>query len=111
VLVAGRKVLGLSQARRRPGTLLQAGVLLSVDGPLTARLMGREPAFGAALAAHAAGLNEWDASIEAGDVVDAVNTSVMEVTGHTLTPSQVTAAERAAVAAAMAELGAPVTAP
>jgi lipoate-protein ligase A len=107
VLVEGRKVLGLSQARRRPGTLLQAGVLLDVDGPLTARLMGRDAAFGAALARHAAGLREWNPALGAGDVVDAVNTSLVEITGHTLTASRPTPAEQDAIAAAMDELAAP----
>lgn len=107
VLVEGRKVLGLSQARRRPGTLLQAGVLLDVDGPLTARLMGRDAAFGAALARHAAGLREWNPALGAGDVVDAVNTSLVEMTGHTLTASRPTPAEHDSIAAAMDELAAP----
>jgi lipoate---protein ligase len=106
VLVEGRKVLGLSQARRRPGTLLQAGVLLDLDGPLTARLMGRDAAFGRALAGHAAGLREWDASIDAGDVVAAVNTSVMDITGLKLAPSRMTTAEHASIATAMEELSA-----
>lgn len=107
VLVDGRKVLGLSQARRRPGTLLQAGVLLDLDGPLTARLMGRDAAFGRALAHHAAGVREWEASLDAGDLVAAVNTSMMETTGLSFAPSRMTAAERACVAAAMEELAAP----
>ena len=110
VLVEGRKVLGLSQARRRPGTLLQAGVLLDVDGPLTARLMGQDTAFATALNRHAAGLREWDPGLDAGDVVAAVNMSVVEVTGHMLAASQPTAAEGDAIAAAAGDLAGPVRA-
>lgn len=40
VTIAGRKVLGLSQVRRRHGTLLQAGLLLEHDPATLARLLG-----------------------------------------------------------------------
>ncbi len=102
VLVAGRKVLGLSQARRRQGTLLQAGILLSVDGPLTARLMGRPPEFGAALAAHAAGLREWLPELDADAVIAAVDRELAPLLGPP-TDDEPTAAERAAIAGATAE--------
>jgi len=57
VLAGGRKVVGLSQARRRQGALFQAGVLLGLDVEGLARLLGpagpgRE-AFAADLAARA----------------------------------------------------------
>lgn len=104
VLVDGRKVLGLSQARRRPGTLLQAGVLLTVDGPLTARLMGRDAAFGRALAAHAAGLREWLPRLEVAEVVAAVDDAVATATGGGWVDSSPTEAEREAIAGAAAEL-------
>lgn len=102
VLVAGRKVLGLSQARRRQGTLLQAGILLTADGMLTARLMGRDEAFGAALAAHAAGLREWIDGLTAGAVVAAVDAALAPAIGP-CTTSTPTPAERAAIEAASAE--------
>lgn len=41
VTITGRKVLGLSQVRRKHGTLLQAGLLLDHDAPGLARLLGR----------------------------------------------------------------------
>lgn len=40
VTIAGRKVLGLSQVRRRRGTLLQAGLLLDDNSETLARLLG-----------------------------------------------------------------------
>ena len=58
VTAAGRKVVGLSQTRRGAGALLQAGILMSLDPGLLARLMGRGEEFAAGLAAAAAGLDE-----------------------------------------------------
>ncbi|HSJ74491.1 MAG TPA: hypothetical protein VK904_09250 [Miltoncostaeaceae bacterium] len=58
VLVDGRKVVGLSQARRRDGTLLQAGLLLDLDAARLARLLGGGDPLAADLAAVAAGLRE-----------------------------------------------------
>ena len=45
VLAGGRKVVGLSQARRRPGALLQAGIPLTLDAARLARLMARDEDF------------------------------------------------------------------
>jgi lipoate-protein ligase A len=81
VLVAGRKVLGLSQTRRRNGTLLQAGIPLRLDAVLLARLMGRDAGFALALAAGAAGLDEVLPGISADDVVRAVDRAVAERQG------------------------------
>jgi lipoate-protein ligase A len=58
VLVEGRKVVGLSQARRRNGTLLQAGLLLDLDAARLARVLGGGEGLAADLAAAAAGLRE-----------------------------------------------------
>ena len=55
VLAGGRKVVGLSQARRKPGALLQAGIPLRLDAGRLARLMGRDAAFAAGLAAIGGG--------------------------------------------------------
>lgn len=102
VLVDGRKVLGLSQARRRPGTLLQAGILTRVDGDLAARLLGEDDTFGAALTRHAAGLDEWLPGIGHADVVAAVDRALGKA-GIDLHDSEPTAAERDAINTVVAE--------
>jgi lipoate---protein ligase len=73
VLAGGRKVVGLSQARRRNGTLLQAGVLLDLDAARLARLLGGGDGLGADLAATAAGLRELVPGIDPGGVAAAVD--------------------------------------
>jgi lipoate---protein ligase len=72
VLVAGRKVVGLSQARRRTGALLQAGILERLDADGLARLLGRDEAWAAALRETAAGLDEA-ARVSRDDLVAAVD--------------------------------------
>ena len=104
VLVDGRKVVGLSQARRQPGTLLQAGILLKLDARLLSDLMGRDEPFAAALANHAAGLGEWLPAVTAGDLIEAVNTQIVERGGHSLILSDPTTVERAAIVAATREI-------
>ena len=73
VLAGGRKVVGLSQARRRQGTLLQAGVLMELDAARLARVLGGGDGLAADLAAAAAGLRELVPGVEPDDVVAAVN--------------------------------------
>ena len=73
VLVEGRKAVGLSQARRRQGTLLQAGILMSLDAERLARLLGDPPGFADALRATAGGLDEVVPGIGELDVVAAVD--------------------------------------
>lgn len=62
VVMGQRKVVGLDMIRRRNGTLLQAGVLLSWESDPLARLLGHTPAEQALLRrelpARAAGLDE-----------------------------------------------------
>lgn len=76
VTVGGRKVVGLSQARRRPGTLLQAGIALRFDADGLARLLApagpERAAFAADLATRAGGL----AGLGAPAVVAAVEASL-----------------------------------
>lgn len=103
VLVEGRKVVGLSQARRRPGALLQAGVVLRLDAGRTARLMGRDAAFARDLAAVAGGLHEWAPGLTAAEVVAAAEAAIADATGLLLVPDDPTSAERAAIVGAMAE--------
>jgi lipoate-protein ligase A len=63
VVAGGRKVVGLSQIRRRHGSLLQAGLPLRWDPEGLAGLFAGDPLWRAALAADlagcAAGLSEW----------------------------------------------------
>jgi lipoate-protein ligase A len=72
VLAGGRKVVGLSQTRRRPGALLQAGVLLGLDAGRLARLLGRDRAWAEGLAATAVGVRDVAPDVGAEDVVEAV---------------------------------------
>jgi lipoate-protein ligase A len=96
VLAGGRKVVGLSQARRRPGTLLQAGIPLTLDSERLARLMARDAAFAGGLAATAAGLRELVPGVGAADVVAAVDAAVTARQGVRLVDDALTEAERAA---------------
>lgn len=97
VLAAGRKVVGLSQARRRAGTLLQAGIPMRLDSAGLARLMGRDTAFARALAAVAAGLDEVAPAVTPAEVVAAVDAEIAARCGVELEPSEVTPAEREAI--------------
>ena len=76
VLAGGRKVVGLSQTRRRPGALLQAGVPLRLDAARLARLLGRDDAWAEGLAATAAGVRELAPDVTADDVVAATEAAV-----------------------------------
>ena len=96
VLAGGRKVAGLSQARRRPGTLLQAGIPLTLDAGRLARLMGRDAAFATGLAATAAGLRELVPDADAAEVIAAVDAAVARRQGVRLVEDALTADERAA---------------
>jgi lipoate---protein ligase len=73
VLVGGRKVVGLSQARRRNGTLLQAGLLLELDAARLARVLDGGEALAADLAAAAAGLRETVPAADPDGVAAAVD--------------------------------------
>jgi lipoate-protein ligase A len=77
VLAAGRKVVGLSQARRRNGTLLQAGVLLHLDAAGLARLLGGGEPLAADLAAAAAGLRDLLPGIDPDGVAAAVDPALV----------------------------------
>jgi len=105
VLAGGRKVVGLSQARRRPGTLLQAGIPLTLDAARLARLMARDDAFARALSATAAGVREFVPGLGAADLVAAVDAAVAERLGVHLVDDDLTEAERAAVDRAEADAG------
>ena len=86
VLAGGRKVVGLSQTRRRPGTLLQAGVPLRLDAGRLARLMGHGAAFAEGLAGAAAGLHETAPGVTAADLIGAVDAAVALRSGIPLSP-------------------------
>lgn len=76
VLAGGRKVVGLSQTRRRQGALLQAGVPLRLDAGRLARLLGRDDAWAGGLRATAAGVGELAPGVRADDLVRATEESV-----------------------------------
>ncbi len=78
VLAGGRKVIGLSQIRRRSGALLQAGIATSFDARRLARLMGRDAAFAATLAERAGGLDEFLDTPFAERLVPAVEHAIEE---------------------------------
>jgi lipoate-protein ligase A len=100
VTAAGRKVAGLSQARRRQGSLLQAGILLRHDAPRLARLMGRRDRFARALAATSTGVRETLPDVTPLDLVAAVDAAIEEGRGVCLVPGELSNDERAAVAQA-----------
>ncbi len=81
VLAGGRKAVGLSQARRRQGTLLQAGVLLDLDAARLARLLGGGDRLAADLTAAAAGLRAHVPGVEPDDVAAAVNPLLASAAG------------------------------
>jgi len=76
VLAGGRKVVGLSQTRRRPGALLQAGIPLVLDAGRLARVLGRDAAWAEDLAATAAGLRELTPGVTSEDVVAATEAAI-----------------------------------
>jgi lipoate---protein ligase len=76
VLASGRKVVGLSQTRRRPGALLQAGIPLVLDAGRLARVLGRDAAWAEDLAATAAGLRELTPGVTSEDVVAATEAAI-----------------------------------
>ncbi len=69
-------MVGLSQTRRTPGALLQAGILMSLDPGLLARLLRRDEAFAHGLAAASAGLRELRPGLTAAAIVGAVDAAV-----------------------------------
>lgn len=62
VTIDGRKVLGLSQVRRRHGTLLQAGLLLHFDSETLACLLGWDARAAADLSPAVATAGQLDAA-------------------------------------------------
>ena len=104
VTAGGRKVLGLSQARRGPGTLLQAGIPLRFDAARLGRLLGRDAVWTGALTGAAAGLDEVAPPIDPGDLVGAIDAEVAAWAEVDLVAGDVTDAERDAIAVVVAEV-------
>jgi lipoate-protein ligase A len=79
VVAEGRKVVGLSQVRRRSGVLLQAGIALRLDAETLAALLdgeaGAEP-LARAIRSRAAGLDELTPGLDAPTVVVAVEAAI-----------------------------------
>jgi lipoate-protein ligase A len=87
-MIGRRKVVGLCQARRRTGALLQAGILLRLDAAGLAGLLdldGDRGAFADALRARAVGLDETLARLDVHDVVAALDAAVVEGLEGTVT--------------------------
>jgi lipoate---protein ligase len=87
VTAGGRKVVGLSQARRAAGTLLQAGIALRLDAEGLAGLLAMDPAarsgFTRDLGARAGGLPP----LAPADVVAAAEEELSRRAGARLTPA------------------------
>jgi lipoate-protein ligase A len=85
VIVDGRKAVGLSQVRRRPGILLQAGILMRADPGRLPSLLALSPAERAALDAaigdSAIGLDEITPDVDADHVMAAVEVAISEALG------------------------------
>jgi lipoate-protein ligase A len=102
----GRKVVGLSQVRRRTGALFQCGIALDLDAGGLARLLEADPArrdaLAAALSRAATGLRTWRPGLAGPDVVAAVEAALRRRLGIRLRQSALTAAERDAARGAAA---------
>lgn len=103
VTAGGRKVVGLSQARRSQGALLQAGIPLRLDGARLGRLLGRGVDFARDLAAVAAGVEELVPGLEAAAIVAALEQAVAERCGVRLEEDVPSAGERNAIDAVVTE--------
>lgn len=110
VLAGGRKVAGLSQARRAPGTLLQAGIPMRLDATLLGRLLARGDDFARDLASVAAGLDEVAPGLTADAVRAAVDEAVAAAAGARPVVDAPTAPERDAIAVVATGAGAPARA-
>lgn len=86
VTAGGRKLVGLSQIRRRQGALLQVGVPQRFDAALLARLLRMEASAEAALAGRTTGLRAEGVDVTTGEVVAAVETRIRERAGAVLSP-------------------------
>jgi len=78
VTAEGRKLVGLSQVRRRTGVLLQVGIPLTFDASLLARLLRFDADATTSLAARTVGAREYVPGIRDEDVIDAVDLRLRE---------------------------------
>jgi lipoate-protein ligase A len=113
VVAGGRKVVGLSQIRRRHGSLLQAGLPLRWDAEALAGLLAGDPLWQAALAADlagcAAGLSEWGLDLaDRQAVVEALTAELARAAGAALEARPWTEEETGAIAHLAATSYAPV---
>jgi len=76
VVVDGRKVLGLSQVRRRAGGIVQVGVPMALDAPRLARAVGAPPGAADDLAARTAGIRELAPGVTRDQATDALVTAL-----------------------------------
>jgi lipoate-protein ligase A len=116
VVAGGRKVVGLSQIRRRQGSLLQAGLPLRWDPERLAGLLAGDPLWRATLAAElaqsAAGLHTWGLDLpHLPNLIAALTAAIEQAAGARLEPRPWSDAERAAIAARAAADYAPLIVP
>jgi lipoate-protein ligase A len=101
IVSGGRKLVGLAQARRRAGVLLQAGVLLRWQPERLVPLLAIAPARRAetvgALRARAVGLDALAVTVDAEVLAERLSAAVAEASGVTFMPAEWTEAERAAM--------------
>jgi lipoate-protein ligase A len=85
-----RKLVGLSQVRRRSGSLFQCGIPMEFDAALLAELLEPDAAEAAELAsaldASAAGLRTWLPGVGHDEVVEAVEAALTRREGVRLVP-------------------------
>ena len=105
VTVGDRKLVGLAQARRKAGALLQAGLLLRWRPERLAPLLATEPAgqkeLAVALRPRAVGLEEVLSSVDQQQVMQALTASIGSATGMDVVETDWSPAETAAITAAL----------
>ncbi|MGI8554584.1 MAG: lipoate--protein ligase family protein [Dehalococcoidia bacterium] len=102
IVAGGRKLVGLAQARRRSGTLLQAGILLQWHPERLVPLLAVPPAEQQpmidALQGRAVGLDELGFTLTLENLLAGLTDAISAAAGVELLPAAWTAAEQAATA-------------
>ena len=92
VVIGDRKAVGLSQVRRRTGTLLQAGILLHIDGDRLAGLLDLDPVSRRSLASvltdRATGVADH-VDVDRQTLIDAVSSAITDAAEHYDRPGKV----------------------
>jgi len=110
VTVDGRKVVGLSQVRRREGAVIQVGIPLGVDVPLLASVIGgRNDGLAEALGHRMAGVRDVVPSISRNDLVSTTTAALEERLGSRSAVSELRSSEQAVEADLAATQHAPLS--